>query len=141
MAYTSNVKAFLSSAISSDSHLIQAYCGLVAIELTLKGEKMCSGHNVPNGIKRLGIAKGGARKIALDALANQLNNDLCSIVVLDRDGNISTARSAQFPDIRYTRCPGDGWQGSESSVKSLEALANRVGRIRNYLKAHFGYAL
>ena len=146
MAHTSNIKAFLSSAISSENHLIQAYCGLVAIELTLKDEKMCAGHNVPDGIRRLGHAKGAAirdrrHRVALVSLAVELINDLRSIHVLDKDGNISTARAAQFPDIRYTRFSGDGWGATETPSEKLEVLAKRVSRIRSYLRTNFGYAL
>jgi hypothetical protein len=143
MAHASNIKAFLSSAISSDSHLIQAYCGLVAVELVLKDDNMCTGHNVPDGIRRLSNANKCAphRKIALYALAQELNNDLCAIFVVDKNGNVSPARPDKFPDIRYTRCFGDGWGNLETTPEKLETLANRVNRIRNYLRTNFGYAL
>lgn len=147
MPHTSNIKAFLSTAAASESPLIQAYCGLVAIELAIKGAIRCSDHNIPDAMKRLGRqarapALNSSQKAALNALAVQLTNDLSGIKCLDKDGVKSiSVPGDNYPYMRYTRFEGDGWGSGETPVEKLRALASCVNRVRFQLKRFFGLPL
>ena len=136
---------FLSGATLCQSHLMQAYCGLVAIELVLKGEVTLTDHNVPAGMDRFKTVKATGQKayaaFALSSLAAQLRSDIQNMYVQGKNGTSRQAPFDSYPYIRYTRVSGDGWGAPETSVKEIDQIAKTVQRIRNYFKVNFGLAL
>lgn len=107
MAHTSNINAFVNAA-GGANHLIQAYCGLVAIELMIKQEVGLVDHNVCAGLNKFRLMRSiGHRSWTANfllSLTNRLRNDINAIQVNGKDGMPRSApvESYGFPPLIRT---------------------------------------
>lgn len=141
MAHAKNTKDFIDAASISGSGLVKAYCGLVALELTLKSAIGLSDHDVPSGLARLNIRNPKPGGHHLIALAAQLRNDIGAINVTGKDGGRRKAPHGSYPYIRYATFDTDGWAPPATTETEIGALSSTVARIRQYLKSHYGFKL
>ena len=139
MAHVKNTQIFIDAASASSSSLVKAYCGLVAIELTLKSVVDLGDHDVPSGLTRLNIKHPTPGGYNLLGLIVRLRNEIDSINVTGKIGERRTAPHTSYPFIRYTTFDSDGWAPPNTTEKEINALATTVARIRSYLKKHYGF--
>jgi hypothetical protein len=144
MRHTSNINAFLSAAGSSDC-LIQAYCGLVAIELLIKHEVGLQDHNICHGLDKFRMLRAIDNKSwttnALLSLTNRLRNDIQAISANGKDGVGRSAPVDSYPYIRYSRIEVDGWAIPKTTSEQLKTLSDTVNSIRSFLKNNFALPL
>ena len=141
MNHLSNTKAFADAAAGSVDSLVKAYCGLVAIELTLKQAIDLRDHDVPSGLRRLNslLPKPGGHHLL--ALASSLGDQIELIRVTGKKKERRAAPRDSYPYIRYTTFDTDGWAPPCSTQQDLKNLAALVMRIRVSLKTHYRYKL
>jgi hypothetical protein len=143
--HTKNIAAFVTACASSSDHLVNAYLGLVAVELVLKNDTGLKDHNVPAAIDKFAhhFATGNLQgcRIKLTALSVQLRNAIKAVSVQGVDGNPRSAPDECYPYIRYARHESDGWSEPFTSEEQAKNLSANVTEIRAYLKSKFGKAL
>jgi len=143
--HTKNIDAFVKACVSSSDHVVNAYLGLVAVELVLKNDTGIKDHNVPAAIDKFAhhFATGHLQgcQIKLNALAVQLRNAIKAVSVQGVDGNPRFAPVESYPYIRYVRHESDGWSAPFTSEEQAKILSAKVTEIRAYLKTKFGKAL
>lgn len=143
--HTSNIKAFIAAAASSNDAITKAYCGMVAMELVLKEATGLKNHNVPAALNvfshKFAVGHLAGCKVRLNALSTQLANALGAISVQDKKGTPVCAPSASYPYIRYVRHSSDGWERPSTTSEQADALAAAVISTRAYLKTKFSKAL
>lgn len=143
--HSTNISDFLDASKKSQSALVQAYLGLIAIELVLKSHITLSDHDVGLGLTRFKnlkcqgklAVKGGE----LTTLILRLRNDIQSISVTDKNGSARYAPQNSYPFIRYTRMSGDGWIAPSCPAADLSRLARTVQQVRAFLRLSFGLPL
>jgi hypothetical protein len=141
MPHTSNINAFILAA-TVKSPLVQAYCGLVAIELVLKHEVALVDHNVCAALNRFRTQRANSSSaFGLIALTSQLQAAIVAIQVNGKDGLPRAAPYDSFPYIRYSRFDTDGWGEPHTLTGTIESLANIVQRLRLFLRTHFGFQI
>lgn len=140
MQHSSNIKSFILAANGQDP-LLRAYCGLVALELTIKHEVGLSDHDVVHGLNKLRAVKAVDSKSwtagGLLSMTNKLRTDLVAIHVNGVDGAARTAPANSYPYLRYCRFANDGWAAPHTAEIELATLANTVQQIRNFLRTNF----
>lgn len=141
MPHKTNTKGFLAAADSSQTGIIKAYCGLVAIELELKSQIRVTDHNVPSSMLALRAAKPKPGSQVLNSFAEQLRNDIERIQVTGAHGDRRTAPHCSYPYIRYATMEADGWDHPTSTEEDFTRLCATIARIRKYLKTNYNLSL
>lgn len=100
--------AVLLLAGTGESPLLQLYCTLVAIELTLKDSS--SGNSDTHDVIRLSKALNGGP--AVDVAADSVNITLKILACTSRRGVASVVNPQKYPDVRYLRLDTDFAGGS-----------------------------
>lgn len=143
--HSTNISDFLDAGKASSSALIQAYLGLVAIELALKSHVTLFDHDVGAGLTRFKntrcVGALSSKSIELTALVNRLRSDIQAICVNGKDGMARFAPSNSYPFIRYARISGDAWPDPICPMSDLARLARTVQQIRAFLRRSFGLPL
>jgi hypothetical protein len=139
--HITNISAFVAAAASSPNEIVQAYCGMVAIELVLKQETGLTDHNIPSALNifahKFCVNQRKGCKIRLNALSVQLSNALKAISVQGKDGVARYAPAESYPYIRYTRHATDGWPSPSTSDEQVKTLVKAVEGTRSYLTTKF----
>lgn len=139
--HTTNVRNFVDASDRVQSPLLQAYLGLVAIELVLKAHVPLTNHDVCSGLGRYRnkycVGANQQKAIALTALITRLRNDIQSIRVNGTDGSPRYAPGDSYPYIRYVRLDGDGWPAPTCLPEQLARLARTVQQARVLLRNEF----
>lgn len=141
MPHATNTKDFVAAISVCGSPLLKVYCGLVAIELTLKSSVGLSNHDVPSALNRLNITDPKPNGPKLSGLAQRLKNEIGSIYVTNANGVKQFAPANSYPYIRYTTFDTDGWAAPNTTKFKMTALASTVSEIRKHLKLHYGFEL
>jgi hypothetical protein len=139
MQHLQNTKEFVEAISVCGSPMVKAYCGLVALELTLKTAVGLTNHDVPSALRRLNIKQPKPGGHNLLGLAQRLGNEIATINVTNSDGTRRTAPQNSYPYIRYTTFDTDAWPAPVTTQADMSALAATVSRIRLYLKKHYGF--
>jgi len=141
MPHSTNTKHFVDAVSACGSPLLKAYCGLVAIELTLKSSVGLSDHNVPGALNKLNVTDPRTNSSKLSGLTQRLKNDIGSIYVTNSNGVKQLAPTNSYPYIRYTTFDTDGWSAPTTTRFKMTALASTVSEIRKHLQTHYGFDL
>lgn len=140
-----NISQFVEAADRVSSPLLQAYLGLVALELVLKSLVPLTNHDVGSGLTRFkNIHCVGAKQRCAQTLTGmiaRLRNDIQGICVNDRVGTARYSPVDSYPFIRYARLDGDGWPAPFCDVGDLPRLARSVQQVRAFLRKEFGLPL
>lgn len=139
--HTTNIRQFAEASDSSSSSLLQAYLGLVAIELVLKAFVPLTNHDVCSGLVRYKnkycVGAQQNKAMSLTAVTSRLRNDIQAICVNDRDGLPRYSPAESYPFLRYVRLDADGWFPPACKPEELTRLARTVQQARSLLRKNF----
>lgn len=139
MAFTSNIRAFRN--LDQPDALVNSYRLLIAVELALKdGSCMVQGggHDVPGMLQVAANLSTATTYVSaqLNALSQNLRNDLGSITCQGKNGAPNPVRPASYPDLRYGRQAGD-WGGlCETPTSCFASLELTCLNLCAFLSAH-----
>src|SRR5687768_6319810 len=129
MSHASNMRAFMAAA-DSIHPLIQAYCGLVSVELVLKQRVELTDHNVCAGLTRLRtvlcVGNRSWSATAMLGITDRLKNDLIAIQTNGKDGLPRSVPYESYPYLRYSRFEADGWPAPNPPAPARTLLSTPV---------------
>lgn len=136
MPHNKNIKSFLIGANGQDP-LMKCYCGLVAIELSIKHQVGLKDHNVINGLVIFSRAQQPWAQRALTAFADRLRRDLVVLIANNSKGVVGPVSMDSYPNMRYCRFAEDGWDQPCTTEQQLNVLAGTVQEVRTFLRRNF----